>query len=58
MNNQLIYSYLKNKKNNLGNKAMAVLFFGFCKNVDLLLTTFWAQKTKYDKRKSKPKKSL
>lgn len=58
MNNQLIYSYLKNKKNNLGNKAMAALFFGFRKNANLLLTAFWAQKPKYDKRKSKPKKSL
>lgn len=42
MNNQLLLSYLKNKCNNLGNKTMAVLFFGFCKNVNLLLIAFWA----------------
>lgn len=51
MNNQLLHLYFKNKNNNLGNKAMAVLFFSFCKNVNVLLTAFWAQKTKYDKRK-------
>lgn len=55
MNNQLLLSYLKNKSNNLGNKTMAVLFFGFCKNVNLLLTAFWAQKNKSGKKKTTQK---
>lgn len=45
MNNQLLHSYLKNKKNDSGNKAMAGLFFSFYKNVNVLLSAFWAQKT-------------
>lgn len=53
MNNQLLLSYLKTKSNNLGNKTMAVLFFSFCKNVNLLLKHFWAQKTKSGKKKKK-----
>lgn len=40
MSNQLLLSDLKNKSNYLGNKTMTVLFFGFCKKVNLLLTAF------------------
>lgn len=59
MNNQLLHSYLRNKNNNLVNKAMAVLFFGFCKNVNVLLTAFWVQKTKYElSKKIKTKKVI
>lgn len=35
-------SHFKNIESNyLGNKTMAVLYFGFCKHVNLLRTAFW-----------------
>lgn len=59
MNNQLLHSYLNNKNNNLGNQENAVLLFGFYKNVNVLLTAFWVQKTKYElNNKIKTKKVI